>query len=368
MTFGSEFRATCQSRSANALVSGIAACPPAAAPVSRSRIKRLLSWAGENLGRFRRSLQTTHPPPHQPPRVANERAHGPRPAMQSDRLLVVEPLLEPVGKPLERIHGDVVKAEQFVHDHRLDELAEAQRLPGGRRIALPVRRVAPWVRRVVLWMIRLVDGVAAKEDVDFGRLADAVLVSDGVVAAAHEGALEARAGNAVEPDIEPVLQQHRVNRPLLIHACRRLSLARSPPLASAHTGGGSRQSVWSVLIHTSLGGPAAAGSLGSAVRRAGACSPQSVCMGCPASLCLNMPQVARLRMVEGGPLLARSRRERFAQCRRWASKRCARSCESRARLSSESATSGWSGPNAFSLIANDRLNSVSALSYRCRSS
>jgi NAD(P)-dependent dehydrogenase (short-subunit alcohol dehydrogenase family) len=55
MTFGSEFRATCQSRSANALVSGIAACPPAAAPVSRSRIKRLLSWAGENLGRFRQA-------------------------------------------------------------------------------------------------------------------------------------------------------------------------------------------------------------------------------------------------------------------------------------------------------------------------
>jgi hypothetical protein len=62
------------------------------------------------------------------------------------------------------------------------------------------------------------------------------------------------------------------NRPLLIHACRRLSLARSPPLAGAHTRG-RRQSVWSVLIHTSLGGPGAAGSLGSAVRRAGARSP-----------------------------------------------------------------------------------------------
>src|SRR3984893_15656255 len=108
--------------------------------------------------------------------------------------------------------------------------------------------------------------------------------------------------------------------------------------------------------------------LGSAVRRAGTRSAQSVRMGCPAWLCLNMPRVARLRMVEGGPLLARSRRNAFAQCRRWASKRRARSCESRARLSSEAATSGWSGPNAFSLIANDRLNSVSALSYRCRSS
>jgi hypothetical protein len=77
--------------------------------------------------------------------------------------------------------------------------------------------------------------------------------------------------------------------------------------------------VWSVLINTSLGGPGAAGSLGSAVRRAGARSPQSVRMGCPAWLCLNMPRVARLRMVERGPLLARSRRKRFAQCRRWAS-------------------------------------------------
>src|ERR1700704_6176073 len=75
-------------------------------------------------------------------------------------------------------------------------------------------------------------------------------------------------------------------------------LARSPPLAGAHTGGGSRQSVWPVLIHTSLGGPGAAGSLGSAVRRAGARSPQSLRMGCPAWLCLNMPRVARLRMVE----------------------------------------------------------------------
>ena len=50
-------------------------------------------------------------------------------------MLGVEPPLEAVGKPLERIHGDVVQAVQFILDHQFDELVEAQRLPRGSSLA-----------------------------------------------------------------------------------------------------------------------------------------------------------------------------------------------------------------------------------------
>jgi hypothetical protein len=66
-------------------------------PRSRSRlgimgIKRPLSRAVENLGRFRRSLQTPHPPPHRPPGVADEPPQPTRSAMrvgeQLDRVII----------------------------------------------------------------------------------------------------------------------------------------------------------------------------------------------------------------------------------------------------------------------------------------
>ena len=83
---------------------------------------------------------------------------------------------------------------QFVHDGQLDQLVEAQRL----------RR-----RLVVLGVIRLVDGIAAKQYIQLGWLAHFVLACNGLVTAAHESALEARAGNAIESHVEceqPVLQ------------------------------------------------------------------------------------------------------------------------------------------------------------------
>jgi hypothetical protein len=49
---------------------------------------------------------------------------------------------------------------------------------------------------VVLRVIRLGDGIAAKQDIQLGRLAHTVLTRNGLAAIAHEGPLEARAGNA----------------------------------------------------------------------------------------------------------------------------------------------------------------------------
>ena len=177
-------------------------------PRSRSRlgimgIKRPLSRA---VGRFRRSLQTPHPPPHRPPGVADEPPQPTRSAMR-------------VGEQLDRViiytilgRADLKGTPAF---KALQQAWESL------RVCYRGSRTGPAGGKC--WRHAVPAPMARKWPACLRHMRRALTVS--------KRARPSRAGTASMPP-KPN------NRPLLIHACRRLSLARSPPLAGAHTGGG----------------------------------------------------------------------------------------------------------------------------------
>src|SRR5262249_53510824 len=92
-----------------------------------------------------------------------------------------------LGKALSRVHGNIVEPVQLIDDHHLDQLIEGERFARG---------------MVFARSIGLVDQVAAEEDIDHRRLAEAAVLRIRLDALALQRAAKTGTRDAIEGEIE----------------------------------------------------------------------------------------------------------------------------------------------------------------------
>src|SRR5262249_19765929 len=94
---------------------------------------------------------------------------------------------EEFGEPLGGIERDVIQCVQFEDNHGLDQLTDAE---GAARALIVVR------------VVDLVDEIPAEKNVHCRRSAQSIEFGNGLQPFAHQCTLVARAGNAIECNVE----------------------------------------------------------------------------------------------------------------------------------------------------------------------